>query len=182
MSPEDAFLAEIVEHPDDDAVRLVYADWLDERGDIDRADFIRVQIQRARLDEDDPAQADLERREQLLLKGHPEWLAKLPAWARSGAVFRRGFVEVISGAAGQVQRELGRVMRQAPVRDVTVHFSRGRPLRPFGSPEDAARVRRLCLVTGDFGLPSMIPRGFWPSLVGLEELALRVGQARTRGT
>ncbi len=41
-----AFLEDIVAHPDDDAPRLVYADWLEDQDDPAgraRADLIRVQ-------------------------------------------------------------------------------------------------------------------------------------------
>ena len=44
------FLAAIVAEPDDDTVRLVAADFLEENGDPDRAAFIRVQIALARLE------------------------------------------------------------------------------------------------------------------------------------
>jgi uncharacterized protein (TIGR02996 family) len=43
MTHEDAFLADILEHPADDTPRLVYADWLEEHGQAERAEFIRVQ-------------------------------------------------------------------------------------------------------------------------------------------
>lgn len=42
-----AFLAAVVAAPADDLPRLVYADWLDERGDP-RGEFIRVQVELAR--------------------------------------------------------------------------------------------------------------------------------------
>ncbi len=45
MSDGDALLAAILAHPDEDTPRLVYADWLDEHNDPDRAEFIRVQVQ-----------------------------------------------------------------------------------------------------------------------------------------
>ncbi len=45
-----AFLAAIVADPDDDTVRLVAADFLDENGHADRAAFIRVQVALARLE------------------------------------------------------------------------------------------------------------------------------------
>jgi uncharacterized protein (TIGR02996 family) len=48
MSHDEAFLQAIIESPDDDAPRLVYADWLDEHGQPVRADFIRVQGGRPR--------------------------------------------------------------------------------------------------------------------------------------
>ena len=50
MDPErDAFLSRIAEEPDDDTVRLVFADWLEEQGDEPRARFIRLQVEAARL-------------------------------------------------------------------------------------------------------------------------------------
>lgn len=45
MTPHDAFLADIIAHPGDDAPRLIYADWLEEHGQPERADFIRVQCE-----------------------------------------------------------------------------------------------------------------------------------------
>jgi uncharacterized protein (TIGR02996 family) len=44
------FIADICRHPEDDYPRLVCADWLDENGDPDRAEFIRLQIELARID------------------------------------------------------------------------------------------------------------------------------------
>ena len=55
MSHDDAFLAAIVDRPDDDLPRLVYADYLDETGDAERAEFIRVQCDLARTGPADPA-------------------------------------------------------------------------------------------------------------------------------
>ena len=48
MSDATALLAAIRAAPDDDAPRLIYADWLDEHGQPERAEFIRVQIELAR--------------------------------------------------------------------------------------------------------------------------------------
>jgi uncharacterized protein (TIGR02996 family) len=43
-------LAAVLDSPSDDAPRLVYADWLDEHGQADRAEFIRLQCEMARSD------------------------------------------------------------------------------------------------------------------------------------
>ena len=43
-------LRAILERPYDDALRLILADWLEERGEAERADFIRVQVALAQLD------------------------------------------------------------------------------------------------------------------------------------
>src|SRR5213078_3097387 len=63
MTVAAALLAAIRQAPADDAPRLVYADWLDEHGQPERAEFIRVQIEAdrelaalsgsARVDEED---------------------------------------------------------------------------------------------------------------------------------
>ena len=39
----DAFLADIIENPDDDAPRVIYADFLDDLDEPERAEFIRLQ-------------------------------------------------------------------------------------------------------------------------------------------
>jgi uncharacterized protein (TIGR02996 family) len=55
MPDIDLLYREILAKPDDDTVRLAYADLLDERGwphDVDRAEFIRVQVELWRLDPD----------------------------------------------------------------------------------------------------------------------------------
>jgi uncharacterized protein (TIGR02996 family) len=46
MSDSDALLRGILENPDDDAPRLVYADWLEEEGKADHAELIRIQCER----------------------------------------------------------------------------------------------------------------------------------------
>ena len=46
----ESLLKAVVASPDDDLPRLVAADWLDEHGDPDRGEFIRLQIERAKAD------------------------------------------------------------------------------------------------------------------------------------
>jgi len=97
MNPDASFLADILAHPDDDAPRLIYADWLDEHGDPYRAEFIRLQCARARLPVDDVDHVPLLHREEELLQRHGTvWKAVLPrlesvAWGE----FERGFVATV---------------------------------------------------------------------------------------
>lgn len=49
---ESAFLAAILTEPEDDTVRLVYADWLQEHGDDARAASIRDSVRLATLKPD----------------------------------------------------------------------------------------------------------------------------------
>lgn len=53
MDEETAFLAAICANPADDTARLVYADWLQEQGQEERAEFIRVQVAIARTSAED---------------------------------------------------------------------------------------------------------------------------------
>jgi uncharacterized protein (TIGR02996 family) len=100
---QNAFLEAIRDDPDEDLHRLVYADWLDDQGDCDRAEFIRVQCALATLAEDDPTQAELEERERALLLAHEEeWLGSPPAGVLQWT-FRCGFVDqVVLGGSGSI--------------------------------------------------------------------------------
>ena len=51
----EALWAAVCENPDDDAPRLVFADWLEEHGRTPWATFIRAQVQAARLPDYDGA-------------------------------------------------------------------------------------------------------------------------------
>jgi carbon storage regulator len=83
-SPEEAaFLQAIAEDPADEGVRLVFADWLQERGDP-LGEFIRTQCQRVRLPAGDGRRKGLEQRERALWGEHgAAWRARLPPvlWA-----------------------------------------------------------------------------------------------------
>jgi uncharacterized protein (TIGR02996 family) len=71
-----AFLREIKDDPDNDAPRLVLADWLEEQGDP-RSEFVRLQVERARLAEEDPRRKCLAARERQLLDEHAAaWLGR----------------------------------------------------------------------------------------------------------
>jgi uncharacterized protein (TIGR02996 family) len=115
---EHAFLEDIVEHPADDAPRLVYADWLDDHGRPERAEFIRLQCRRARLPADHPEQEQLAAREaDLMTRYETSWRAGLPelegvTWED----FSRGFVEAASLASAEAFLLQGQaVFEAAPV-------------------------------------------------------------------
>ena len=86
---EDAFMTAILSEPQDDTVRLVFADWLDENGDRDRAEFIRLQIA------EQHAGRESVRTGYLRVKYGPQWRAELPRFGVDPGAFRRGFVDVL---------------------------------------------------------------------------------------
>jgi uncharacterized protein (TIGR02996 family) len=74
MSEEQSFLQHLATDPLDDTTRLVYADWLEERGDV-RGEYLRLELELAQLDESDARLAELEERGRRLREGiDPEWL------------------------------------------------------------------------------------------------------------
>ena len=60
MTDDRALLGAVLEAPADEAPRLVYADWLEERGDP-RGAFLRAEAAASRLPRDGPAFAAAER-------------------------------------------------------------------------------------------------------------------------
>jgi uncharacterized protein (TIGR02996 family) len=91
MTDRAAFLRAICERPHDDAPRLVYADWLDEHGDP-RGEFIRLQIDLARLPAAASHRAALAQRGVQLLDDHKSaWEAELPPHYRQVVGYERGF-------------------------------------------------------------------------------------------
>jgi uncharacterized protein (TIGR02996 family) len=103
MTEEETFLSAIREHPEDDTVRLVYADWLAEHGQADRGEFIRVEIELARTppteEADERRRAVLYQRRTELLKRHKtEWLAPFTPFAKESS-FERGFVQALDVSA-----------------------------------------------------------------------------------
>jgi uncharacterized protein (TIGR02996 family) len=102
MSDEDALLAAIAEHPDEDTPRLVYADWLQEHDHPIRAEFIRLQIEIERKAGTLPSMlfnryADLFKRNLELIENHRNELlgplAKLPDYVVMA--YHRGFVALL---------------------------------------------------------------------------------------
>jgi uncharacterized protein (TIGR02996 family) len=93
MSIDDDFIQTIIANPDDDAPRLIYADWLEEQGDP-RGEFIRIQCELAKMPEDDPRRWDLELRQGRLMRwyGWQWWYQPFEPTADVPR-FHRGFPE-----------------------------------------------------------------------------------------
>src|SRR5262249_53507875 len=141
MNVHDALLKAITDSPDDDAPRLVYADWLDEHGQPERAEFIRLQIELAKP----PARGmrtkrlGWERRVKALCNHHGR------AWARApggGGVnlweWERGFCSRYRARDFvALALELPRRLREAPIQHVSLS----------GTREDVARLVRLPLLS-----------------------------------
>lgn len=76
MDQRQAFLNAIIADPDDDAVRLDYAGWLEENGtavEQDRARLIRLQIELEGVEDDDRRRAIIDECNQLIDRHWQEW-------------------------------------------------------------------------------------------------------------
>jgi uncharacterized protein (TIGR02996 family) len=94
MTDGDALRRAVIANRDDDTPRLIYADWLDENGQSDRATFIRAQVEAARAEPFSPAARNAERRADGLLKLHrKDWTRHLSGSAVEEPGFQRGFIE-----------------------------------------------------------------------------------------
>jgi uncharacterized protein (TIGR02996 family) len=129
VSQDEAFLRDIIDHADDDAPRLVYADWLEDHGQAERAEFIRLQCEHARLDEDDPRREVLTQREQELLSAHGAgWRDNLlPGSTREGRCwFRRGFVAEVAMTASDFLEHGAELCQSTPLDGLRLLVATGR--------------------------------------------------------
>lgn len=143
MRLDEAFLEEICTRPDDDAPRLIYADWLDEHDQSARAEFIRAQIEMTRLSSGSRRFAVLRRRALAFLAEHREgWLRDLPSWARAGSEFHRGFVRHVFCTALHFIKQGEQLLRAAPVQSLRLRRLDGRITALAESPH-LARINAL---------------------------------------
>jgi uncharacterized protein (TIGR02996 family) len=94
-SSDEALLADVVAEPDDDRPRLVYADYLQQRGDP-RGELIAVQcaLEVARAADEDAKAAKLASAARKLLDAHElVWVAPARSILPRAMKFRRGFIE-----------------------------------------------------------------------------------------
>jgi uncharacterized protein (TIGR02996 family) len=121
MTDEQALLQAVLAEPTDDVPRLVYADFLDETGEIvqmARAEFIRLQCEIAR---GAFREATIIRQHCLLADHQAAWLAPLKQQGEpfvgpsSYGQFRRGFVEVVWMRGNVFLQKAEKLFQRCPV-------------------------------------------------------------------
>jgi uncharacterized protein (TIGR02996 family) len=118
VSDEAALLAAIRAHPDEDTPRLAYADWLDEQGGASnsaRAEYIRLQIELARIDDDNRSPEVDARRKELY--------ARHRSTEKKHEKYRKAWEAELTGATG-------------PLRGCCVHWLRGFPHKALFAPAE----------------------------------------------
>jgi uncharacterized protein (TIGR02996 family) len=191
MTDHDALLRAVLESPADDAPRLVLADWLEEHGHPDRAEFIRLQCARTAADPTDPGWegrelelietrfVDFAEPLPTLLGPRAAWMTpfqEAPPWA-----YDRGFVAHAALACADLLRHAGRIFRALPLTAVRL-----RDREPFeGSPQSFSWYREGSPPPGgrEFHPESNLPGPLWDALGGhVQETAGRGKWYETRAS
>jgi uncharacterized protein (TIGR02996 family) len=172
----ESLLLAVCENPEDDAPRLIFADWLDEHADENErtwAEYIRLQCVLARLARDDPKRNELLRRASWLWNhtGNKGWRDSLPRGFGDHS-FERGFPTDVSSSTLNFIRTARRLFRVAPVRSLRLHSLEGH-LDALVAVPFLARIRELCLNAQHLGNAGAFRLARCPYLAGLE--MLRVG-------
>jgi uncharacterized protein (TIGR02996 family) len=167
----DALVAAIRADPGADLPRLTFADWRDDRGDPDRAEFVRVQCELAKIDEWDARRPALEDREHELLDAYEAaWLGDpggLDEWE-----WRRGFVDEVSGHFLSIRQAAEAGFAGHPVRAANVTSWRTGPNWPDGMPPGPwlAPLRRLSVAGTEARPPQLAQLLRSPHLADLTAL------------
>jgi uncharacterized protein (TIGR02996 family) len=181
MNEREAFLADAVENPDDDAPRLVFADWLDEQsGESDRAlaEFIRLECAAAKL----PQTHKKDERRQTLLAAHAaDWFGPVA----DKSIVReyetdRGFVSLIELPPNQFSAHAAAIFAHCPLIEEVFLTHVGFWKRCFARPE-WAKVR--CFGAADFVMTAQaaVRLAESASMSNLRELNLAFSAVGPRG-
>lgn len=179
--PDEAALLEAIKaDPDDDQIRLVYADWLEERGNP-RAEFIRIQCELAGKPVDLSRLPLVQRERELLVEHGNAWKAALPCGIRNEP-FTRGFVERAAMPAEAFLERVDQLFAATPLRHVALRtFSRPYQMEKLAGCSHLARLAILdldhCLLDdGDVAVLAASPH-----LAQLKTLSLSYNQITDAG-
>jgi uncharacterized protein (TIGR02996 family) len=117
FTDEQPFLEAIKTRYHDDGLRFIYADFLDDIGDPERAELVRVQIALARMDEDHPRRAELANREaELLADNGGRWSGHLrDLISDCECEFRRGVLDSVVVDATRFLAVGEELVRRVPI-------------------------------------------------------------------
>ncbi|MBL8913117.1 MAG: TIGR02996 domain-containing protein [Archangium sp.] len=142
-SEEEALLAAIVAAPHDDGPRLVYADWLQERGDA-RGEFIRLQIELARSKK--PPKELRERVQAMLDSSWGNFAGELKKYTGKSS-FQRGFPSRVSLTGAAFAKQGERFFSRWPIEILffdNTHFAPAQLAQLVDAPA-MTKVRHLAL-------------------------------------
>jgi uncharacterized protein (TIGR02996 family) len=198
MSREHELLRTIAREPDEDAIRLIYSDWLEDHGRADRAAFIRGQV---RLDSirravpppdtetlewsfgggpttvwscpaDSAERRDLAFACRRLLDVHEEeWLAPLRGVLRHDWGWSRGFVETLAADPGSLESHSAALFDRNPIRRLILTGLHGKVDVLASVPADN-HLTALDLILDDIDSDALTALAKFSQLGGLTQLNL----------
>jgi uncharacterized protein (TIGR02996 family) len=176
MTDYDILYRAVLAAPEDDTLRLVYADALEEGGDPRRAAFVREQVELSRVPEYDPLWVRARARGRTF---DPQWAAVLDLpdgidWAVPP--FRRGLPGAVQAAAAAFVAGAEELFERYPIEALELGAVRPPDTRAFPACAWLERITSLSLVQGAGG-PTVRELLASPHLIRLREL--RVGSQMT---
>jgi uncharacterized protein (TIGR02996 family) len=174
MDIGEALLRDIRDNPEDDTPRLVYADWLDEHNQGDRATLIRTECELARIDrlEQPTRHKELRELEKKLEPHREKWRKKLPylVGIQWGA-YCRGFIETVWAESwADFERASPIIRRNIPLVELQVRLAFGS--KSFAQSSALEGLRRWHSWV-DMAVPTLQALVASPYLSKLESLSLR---------
>ncbi|MDY3560197.1 TIGR02996 domain-containing protein [Gemmata sp. JC673] len=153
MNDRDTLYRAVLENPDDDTLRLVYADALEEGGDSRRAAFVRAHVELARVPEYEPEAVQAKYHNQKKKADGGRWITELPplpeglSWARDP--FRRGLPGAIQSRDGATfVAHADDLFAQYPIESLELRGPRAPDMAALAACGWLSRLRSLSLVEG----------------------------------
>jgi uncharacterized protein (TIGR02996 family) len=185
MHTGDALLQAIAEEPQDDSLRLIYADWLHDHGEPEHAEYIRLEITLHTLYQTpDLTDAGLRERDQLaqrrdaLFDAHRERWFRLALEINPTLATTRGFVDFLSMTARTFVERAAELAAEIPVLSALSLRALGDNVPAVAARPELARIRELTIWESTLGSAGLAELCRSPHLGGLRELDLngsRVG-------
>lgn len=170
-----AIFAEVCERVDDDTVKLVFADWLEEHGDSERAGAIRLAVERRKLHDLDPRAWVLDSRlEPIDDRPRRAWRDGLPRIPEVSFGWHGGLVtRAAASATGILRRHEEAIFAAGPITELEIVDDPPGVSADLAGCRYAGRVRKL-LYHGVRGLETdaVARLAACPALAGLRELEL----------
>jgi uncharacterized protein (TIGR02996 family) len=173
----EALLRAVCENPADDTPRLVYADWLQENGQPERAEYIRFECEFPDWTLSHPRARELVTRSRVFDPFMAQWEAELPqlGGVQWSTLFSRGFIHIVTLRSTKTFVECADVVFGAcPVDSLQVRQVTDRTVSRLLGSRYLTRLRQI-VISGRYGLHTVRRIAASPSFAGLDSLCLWSG-------